>query len=193
MDKEQLLARAFSLCDEIEQRQSQLRDILCLLISAESPSQPQPQPSGYMPDTAPTVEVAQNDPVSALMAEAPETPTPDPVEEPLESGSEPIAESTPSVASVIPEIVTESTPLQKSQSHKVDLRKALTINDRFRFRRELFAGDEQAMTNLLARLSECESANDACGVVSSLGWDMDSEAVIEFIEFVRNNFNAYRS
>ena len=191
MNKEQLLERAFSLCDEIEQRQSQLRDILCLLISAES--SPQPQQQVYMPDTAPAAEIPHTLPDPELIPESVAESMPDTAVEKIEIVSEPIVDTPQTVEPVVTEIVTESAPLQKSQTCKVDLRKSLTINDRFRFRRELFAGDEQAMNALLCRLSECESANDACSVVSSLGWDMDNEAVNEFIEFIRNNFNAHRS
>ncbi len=194
MNKDQLLARAFSLCDEIEQRQSQLRDILCLLMSAESSPQTQeqaaPQTTTFMPETVPVAEVPH---IESMPNPIPDTTPVAPVEDAAESVEESVVEVTPTPEEIVAEVVTESTPLQKVQMHKVDLRKALTINDRFRFRRELFGGDEQAMNALLARLSECESVNKACDVVSSLGWDMDSEAVNEFIEFVRNNFNAHRS
>lgn len=155
MNKEQLLAQAFALCDEIEQRQSRLREILSQLGAVE-PAHNAEMPH-YIPEYAP-VTAAQ----------------------PTQQAAD---ESAP------PEIITETTLPQ----HKADLRKSLTINDRFRFRRELFAGDEHAMNSLLDRLSDCASADEACATVATLGWDVDSDVVNEFVEFVRNNFNAHRS
>lgn len=73
-----------------------------------------------------------------------------------------------------------------------DLRKAFTINDRFRFRRELFGGDDKAMMDVIARLSESQTFADAQAYLDTLAWDADNEAVGEFKEIVSTFFNGYR-
>ncbi|MDE6369809.1 MAG: hypothetical protein K2K94_11310, partial [Muribaculaceae bacterium] len=73
-----------------------------------------------------------------------------------------------------------------------DLRKAFTINDRCRFRRELFGGNDKAMMDVIARLSEAQTFADAQAYLDTLAWDADNEAVGEFKEIVSTFFNGYR-
>lgn len=97
-----------------------------------------------------------------------------------------------------PEVVieTETTPAepQSAQTATVvagDIRKAFTINDRFRFRRELFGGDDRAMQDVIAHLAELSDFAAAERYISSLGWDRDSEAVGEFLGIINTYFNGY--
>ncbi|MDE5553603.1 MAG: hypothetical protein K2J10_00275 [Muribaculaceae bacterium] len=73
-----------------------------------------------------------------------------------------------------------------------DLRKAFTINDRFRFRRELFGGDDKAMMDVIAHLSDAQTFADAQAYLDTLAWDADNEAVAEFKDIVSTFFNGYR-
>ena len=73
-----------------------------------------------------------------------------------------------------------------------DLRKAFTINDRFRFRRELFGGDDKAMMDVIAHLSDAQTFADAQAYLDTLTWDADNEAVAEFKDIVSTFFNGYR-
>lgn len=95
-------------------------------------------------------------------------------------------------ATTAPQPIPEPEPLAVPQSVSGDLRKAFTINDRFRFRRELFGGDDKAMMDVIARLSEAQTFADAQAYLDTLAWDADNEAVGEFKDIVSTFFNGYR-
>lgn len=70
-----------------------------------------------------------------------------------------------------------------------DLRKSLSLNDYYRFRRELFQGDETAMNEALDLIQEMHSAADVEDYfLGELEWDRDSDDVKYFLEIVRNHF-----
>lgn len=97
--------------------------------------------------------------------------------------------SEPIEAAIAPEPEPEVIPAPQPSG---DLRKAFTINDRFRFRRELFGGDDKAMLDVIAHLSESQSYGDALAYIDTLGWSADNEAAGEFKEIVSTFFNGYR-
>lgn len=72
-----------------------------------------------------------------------------------------------------------------------DLRKAFTINDRFRFRRELFGGDDKAFVEAIDRMSQCSDYNEIESFISTLGWSADNEDVIAFKEVISTFYNGY--
>lgn len=71
-----------------------------------------------------------------------------------------------------------------------DLRHALSLNDSFRFTRELFGGDGARMNRVLARLGEAGSFAEA---LSMFGQEVhvaeDNEAAADFVELLRKYFN----
>lgn len=70
-----------------------------------------------------------------------------------------------------------------------DLRSAFSINDRFRFRRELFENDNDVMNNTLDLIESMESAQEAKEYfLNELGWDPNSEEVIDFLNIVCMHF-----
>lgn len=71
-----------------------------------------------------------------------------------------------------------------------DIRKAFTINDRFRFRRELFAGDDNALRAVIDHLATLDTLAEADAYLSTMMWDHDSEAIGEFMTIVSNHFNS---
>lgn len=73
-----------------------------------------------------------------------------------------------------------------------DIHKAFTINDRFRFRRELFAGDDNALSAVIDHLASLETLAEADSYLSTMPWDSDCEALSEFMTIVANHFNGYR-
>lgn len=73
-----------------------------------------------------------------------------------------------------------------------DIRKAFTINDRFRFRRELFAGDDSAFMAVLDNLAKCSTLAEADDYLAGMPWDRDSDIIAEFMAVVANHFNGYR-
>lgn len=86
-----------------------------------------------------------------------------------------------------PAFIQESTIPAKQRP---DLRKAFTINDRFRFRRELFAGDDSALIAVIEQLSKFDTLAEADAYLSTMPWDHDSEAIEEFMTIIANHFNA---
>lgn len=77
-----------------------------------------------------------------------------------------------------------------SSEHK-DIRKYFTINDRYRFRRELFSNNEHDFVdnlNLVQAMSCYEDAEDY--FYNDLQWDSESEDVVEFMSIIFRYFNS---
>lgn len=70
-----------------------------------------------------------------------------------------------------------------------DLRKAFTLNDKFRFRRELFANNDALFAETLNLLSAMKNTEEAVEYMrDDLGWDMDNDDVKDFVNIVNNHF-----
>ena len=70
-----------------------------------------------------------------------------------------------------------------------DFRKALSLNDRFRFRRELFGGDEERMNKAINELNELHSYEDSISYLNDeLKWNIEDEAVADFIKLLEKRF-----
>ena len=72
-----------------------------------------------------------------------------------------------------------------------DLKCAFSLNDTFRFRRELFgnsAADMNDAIDLVNAMNSYEEAEDY--FINDLGWDAESDEVGEFMEIIRNHFIA---
>lgn len=70
-----------------------------------------------------------------------------------------------------------------------DLHHAFSLNDRFRFRRELFANNDVELNdtlNLVETMQSFEEAEDF--FYNDLEWDKDSPEVIDFMNIIRNHF-----
>jgi hypothetical protein len=71
-----------------------------------------------------------------------------------------------------------------------DIMKAIGINDRFTFLRELFSEDIVAYENTMHHLNEAGSYEEARDyLVSNFSWEMDSEAVLQLLEIINRKFN----
>lgn len=107
--------------------------------------------------------------------------------------SEPSEPSEPSESSECSEY-SEPEPEPEPEPAKPvsDIRKAFTINDRFRFRRELFAGDDSAFMAVLDNLAKCSTMAEADDYLAGMPWDRDSDIIAEFMAVVTNHFNGYR-
>lgn len=71
-----------------------------------------------------------------------------------------------------------------------DLHKAFSLNDRYRFRRELFSNSEldwNDALNMVASMSTYEEAEDY--FYNDLGWDKNSEEVADFMNVIKNHFS----
>ena len=70
-----------------------------------------------------------------------------------------------------------------------DFRKAFSLNDRFRFRRELFGGSEEKMNKAIADLNDIHSYEDSIAYLNNeLKWNIEDEAVTDFIKLLEKRF-----
>lgn len=70
-----------------------------------------------------------------------------------------------------------------------ELRKALSLNDRFRFRRELFGNSDINMNNTLNLLDTMNDLAEAREyLLQDLGWSTDEPVVQEFLSLVERHF-----
>ena len=70
-----------------------------------------------------------------------------------------------------------------------DLRKAFSLNDRFRFRRELFGGDEARMNRTIGDLNELHSYEASVAYLNDeLKWNIDDPAVADFLLLIEKRF-----
>lgn len=68
------------------------------------------------------------------------------------------------------------------------LNKAFTLNDRFRFRRELFAGDDEDFQETLRLIADMDSYSEACDYLyNDMMWDRNDEVVEEFMAILAAN------
>lgn len=68
---------------------------------------------------------------------------------------------------------------------------AFSINDKFRFIRELFGGDSQKFTATIGRVERMESLDQAYDYfLNELEWDADDGATSDFLMIVANHFNS---
>ena len=72
-----------------------------------------------------------------------------------------------------------------------DLRRAFSVNDRFRFRRELFGNSEAEFVDALNMIEAMHSYEEATEYfLNDLGWDENVAEVSEFLNIVRHHFDA---
>lgn len=97
----------------------------------------------------------------------------------------------PSVAiHVSEEIPSSSSILGERIKPSADLRHAVSLNDSFRFTRELFGGDAARMNRVFAELNDVGSFEAAMALFQSeVHVDEDNEAAAAFVELLHKYFN----
>ncbi|MFR8835611.1 hypothetical protein [Bacteroides nordii] len=71
-----------------------------------------------------------------------------------------------------------------------DLRRSISLNDSFRFSRELFNGDSEQMNRVIEQISEMSSLDAAIAfLLSKINVDEENEAMIDFQELLKKYFN----
>ncbi len=196
IDELKTLTRGFSELDEFPQplldlaanKADSLRNNLLQLphISAGKPTENEPIAEEGAPEIAP--------------AAAPiiDTPTPEPEPEPVEEPA-PVVEPHPTVAETLakkPTVVEEFEQKDdESLAHAIasqpvtDLKQAISIADRFRFQRELFANNGEAMIKALDALNACTTFAEAEQLlINRLNLPHDNPATTDFIELVHRKF-----
>jgi len=154
-------------------------------------------------DETPVEEVAIPEaPVAPVVipepAAAPEPVKPTPVEEPV------VVEITKPVEVVSPKPESESKPesepsaiissaspiLAERIKPATDLRHAISLNDSFRFAREIFGGDTARMNEVIRQLGAAPSLEKALELFSStVNPDEENETVVDFIELLKKYFS----
>ena len=77
--------------------------------------------------------------------------------------------------------------LQRSRSK--DLKSAFSLNDTFRFRRELFGNSAAEMTDAIHMVEAMHSFDEAEDYFyGDLGWDREADDVKEFMAIIKNHF-----
>ena len=70
-----------------------------------------------------------------------------------------------------------------------DLRKAFSLNDRFKYRKELFGGNEEAMSKVITILNNKTSFKDSVMFLEEkLHWDFSSPTVKDFVKVLELRF-----
>lgn len=70
-----------------------------------------------------------------------------------------------------------------------ELRKAISLNDRFRFRRELFGNNDVVMNDTLNLIDTMNDYQEACDyLLQDLGWSADEIVVQEFFQLLERHF-----
>lgn len=147
---------------------------------------------------APSAPVAaEPEPVVAPEPSVVSEPEPTPVDEPE---SEPVEAPTPAPEEVEPEAESEEfepdpddQPLTLDEAlHRdmtKDLRQAFSLNDRYRYRRELFGNSDSVMNetlNLIEAMHSFDEAEDY--FYNDLQWEHDSPEVADFMVIIKNHF-----
>ena len=134
--------------------------------------------------------VAEEKPV--VIAAAAETAAAAEEEEEEEEGKkeEPAIVAEPVVETVVKEEEPKSAVLGESLKLSAGLRHAISLNDSFRFSRELFGGDTDLMNRVIEQISVMSSYKTAVAFLSSkVELNEEKEAVNDFLELLKKYFN----
>ena len=112
---------------------------------------------------------------------------------------QPVVQQPVAVEPVAPEVLPEPTPIVVPPASSIlaerikpaaDLRRAISLNDLFRFSRELFGGDTARLNEVVERLGNAPSFDAARTIlVSEVHLDEENEAVADFVELLRKYFS----
>ena len=133
--------------------------------------------------------VAEEKPV--VIAAAAETAAEEEEEEEEEGKKEESAiVEEPVVETVVKEEEPKSAVLGESLKLSAGLRHAISLNDSFRFSRELFGGDTELMNRVIEQISVMGSYKTAVAFLSSkVELNEEKEAVNDFLELLKKYFN----
>lgn len=91
---------------------------------------------------------------------------------------------------VLSPVVTSSPILAECIKPSKDLRHAISLNDSFRFTRELFGGDTLLMNEIVRRLGEAPNLDKAISIFNSeVQPEEENEAVVDFMELLKKYFS----
>ena len=132
--------------------------------------------------------VAEEKPV--VIAAAAETAAAEEEEEEEGKKEEPAIVEEPVVETVVKEEEPKSAVLGESLKLSAGLRHAISLNDSFRFSRELFGGNTDLMNRVIEQISVMSSYKTAVAFLSSkVELNEEKEAVNDFLELLKKFFN----
>ena len=132
--------------------------------------------------------VAEEKPV--VIAAAAETAAAEEEEEEEAKKEEPAIVEEPVVETVVKEEEPKSAVLGESLKLSAGLRHAISLNDSFRFSRELFGGNTDLMNRVIEQISVMSSYKTAVAFLSSkVELNEEKEAVNDFLELLKKYFN----
>jgi len=132
--------------------------------------------------------VAEEKPV--VIAAAAETAAAAEEEEEEGKKEEPAIVEEPVVETVVKEEEPKSAVLGESLKLSAGLRHAISLNDSFRFSRELFGGNTDLMNRVIEQISVMSSYKTAVAFLSSkVELNEEKEAVNDFLELLKKYFN----
>ncbi len=103
---------------------------------------------------------------------------------------EPVIVEEPVVETVVKEEEPKSVVLGESLKLSAGLRHAISLNDSFRFSRELFGGNTDLMNRVIEQISVMSSYKTAVAFLSSkVELNEEKEAVNDFLELLKKYFN----
>lgn len=143
-----------------------------------------------VPDAPMAVPSSEDAPPASPAAVSPSAsvprPEPAPVIEPVplpEPASEPVPPSAPFSSPASPILAERIRPA-------TDLRRAISLNDSFRFTRELFKGDAARMSEVVRKIGAAPTLEKALDIFfSTVHPDEENEATTDFIELLKKYFN----
>lgn len=127
--------------------------------------------------------------LDALLLQLDEVPA---VAEPAKEPPSAVVESAEEApVAVVPEVPQASAPILAERiKPAIHLRQAISLNDSFRFTRELFGGDQSRMNEVVRRLGDASSLEEAMRLLSSeVAVDEENGATADFIELLKKYFN----
>lgn len=194
------------LIDSIGKRLALQQEQLDLLLrTCESESH---QPAAPLAEKAEKEVEAEPQPTLLIEQEqGPIVEEPKPIEEevkPIAEEAKPVsAAPTPAAEEAKPAVSHKETPAEPAvakpqpnslndlleRQHLSDFRKAFSLNDRFRFRRELFSGSETLMNQVIADLNEIKSYEESIAYINKvLHGSVEEEAMADFLQLIEKRF-----
>lgn len=202
-----------SLEEEVAYLRQQLEDLRQELETASEP-EPEPaavtesfaEPEAESPLEPESVEPAEVESELELSAEPEPTVEPsselepelEPEPEPEAIASEPI-EPEPAQDKAAPQSLADYYEQQRGQDtlqqslgsrQFTDLQRSMSLNDRFRYQRELFEGDNALMNEVLTALADMPSYEEAVSMLRvDFAWDEELPAVADFYAMLQQYYS----
>ena len=145
----------------------------------------------YTPEPTPAPVEKPVDHQYNYSVEAPETTIkPEPMPEPSPKPEPAIAQVEKTVETPQPVSATSPTSPSKQPGSRRPVSSVFNLNDKFRFRRELFGNSEVAYVECLNMLSAMYSLDEATDYLyEDLNWDPNNEDVKSFVEILKIYYN----